>query len=219
MRLAATVMLVRDKTSGIEVFMLRRSARSPFAPDAFVFPGGAVDPTDYESDIASWDPAQIVAQFRASVPSALPTDELPVASADAHALVRAAVREVREEASIALDPQNMVLFSHWITPPTEPRRYNTHFFLAVAPADALGVADAYETHDARWISPDDALEQNKAGMLHLVYPTIKHLERLRHFTSASALFTFATKKPVITIMPDRAPHEGFVMPDILEGTW
>jgi len=48
-RPAATVMLVRDgdrAAGGIEVFMVRRSARSPFMPDAYVFPGGAADPDD-----------------------------------------------------------------------------------------------------------------------------------------------------------------------------
>src|ERR1700730_10428276 len=43
---AATVMLVRDGVSGIEVFMLRRSHRLVFSPGAYVFPGGAVDPAD-----------------------------------------------------------------------------------------------------------------------------------------------------------------------------
>lgn len=46
-RPAATVVLLREAPGGEpEVFMLRRSARSPFMPDALVFPGGAVDPAD-----------------------------------------------------------------------------------------------------------------------------------------------------------------------------
>jgi len=46
MRLAATVMLVRDGADGLEVFMLRRNPRSEFVPGQFVFPGGAVDAED-----------------------------------------------------------------------------------------------------------------------------------------------------------------------------
>ena len=45
---AATVMLVRDGSSGLEVFMLRRSPKSNFVPGQFVFPGGAVDTADRE---------------------------------------------------------------------------------------------------------------------------------------------------------------------------
>src|SRR5579864_4262240 len=45
-REAATLVLVRDGSAGTEVFMLRRSHRLEFTPGAYVFPGGAVDPTD-----------------------------------------------------------------------------------------------------------------------------------------------------------------------------
>lgn len=45
-RHAATVMLVRDGTEGLEVFMLKRNAKSEFVPSTFVFPGGAVDDAD-----------------------------------------------------------------------------------------------------------------------------------------------------------------------------
>ena len=48
LRAAATVMLVRDGSDGLEVFMLRRNPRSEFVPGQFVFPGGAVDPIDRE---------------------------------------------------------------------------------------------------------------------------------------------------------------------------
>lgn len=45
-RLAATVMIVRDSGDGPEVFMLRRNPQSAFVGGAFVFPGGAVDDHD-----------------------------------------------------------------------------------------------------------------------------------------------------------------------------
>ena len=76
------------------------------------------------------------------------------------------------------DARALTLFSHWITPPSEPRRYNTHFFFAVAPPGQSALADAFETHDGLWISPAEALERHRAGSMHLVYPTIKHLARL-----------------------------------------
>ncbi len=220
MRLAATVMLVRDRPSGgIEILMVQRSARSAFAPDAFVFPGGTVEPEDYDRALDGWPPERIPTEFRAEIPDILPTDAPSIASHEASALVAAAVRELHEEAAVVLAPSQLSLFSHWITPPTEPRRYNTHFFLARAPADARGVADAFETHDARWVEPGDALDRNVRGELHLVYPTVKHLERLRGFDDVEALLAFAREKPIRTIMPDRAPSEGFTMPVVLENAW
>jgi hypothetical protein len=80
-------------------------------------------------------------------------------------------------------------------------------------------ADAYETHDGTWVSPREALAQFEAGNLYLVYPTIKHLERLVRFENIDELLTFARTKPVQTIMPTRAPSEGFVMPPSLENEW
>jgi 8-oxo-dGTP pyrophosphatase MutT (NUDIX family) len=50
LRLAATVMLVRDGAEGLEVFMVRRSPESAFVGGAYVFPGGAVDDHDRLDD-------------------------------------------------------------------------------------------------------------------------------------------------------------------------
>jgi 8-oxo-dGTP pyrophosphatase MutT (NUDIX family) len=211
-------MLVRDAAQGVEVLMVRRSSRSAFAPDAFVFPGGTVDPEDYASQPNGWA-SRIAHEFRATTPDVLPASEEPVGEADAVALVAAAVRELQEEAAVAVAPERMVLFSHWITPPTEPRRYNTHFFLAPGDEAATIAADAFETHDAQWIAPSLALERYARGEMNLVYPTIKHLERLAIFTSVSEALAFARTKPILTIMPDRAPSEGFVMPEELEDAW
>ena len=43
---AATVLLLRDTPAGIEVLMTRRSLNASFAPGAYVFPGGGIDPQD-----------------------------------------------------------------------------------------------------------------------------------------------------------------------------
>lgn len=200
--------------------MLRRSAASPFMPGAFVFPGGAVDDADYErGPVIGWSDARIAAEFRATSPDELVVDQPAISSRDAHALLHAAVRELHEEANIRLDPAQLTLFSHWITPAGEPRRYNTHFFVAPAPPGALGTADSVETHDARWLSPQRALEAERSGDMHLVFPTIKHLERLAAFESIDAVLAFAREKPIVTIMPDLPPSAGVRLPQALEGRW
>jgi 8-oxo-dGTP pyrophosphatase MutT (NUDIX family) len=113
----------------------------------------------------------------------------------------------------------LALFSHWITPPPFPRRYDTHFFLALASPDQAAVADAYETHDGVWISPHDALEQCAAGTFRMVYPTIKHVERLAQFAGTRELFDFTRTKPIYSIMPDTPGERQFSMPPELEHAW
>jgi hypothetical protein len=116
------------------------------------------------------------------------------------------------------DARALTLFSHWITPPSEPRRYNTHFFFAVAPPNQAARADAHETHDGMWIEPSRALELYRAGTLRLVYPTIKHLERLSSFASVEDALRYARTKPVLTIMPS-ANADDFRIPASLENEW
>ncbi len=49
-RLAATVMLIRDGAQGLEVFMIQRPSKGDF-PDIHVFPGGKVDVGDFSPEI------------------------------------------------------------------------------------------------------------------------------------------------------------------------
>ena len=75
----------------IQVLMLRRTARMKFAPGAYVFPGGSVDPADYDAD-AEWHG-----------PSAEEFGVRLGATAEvARALVWAAIRETFEESGILL---------------------------------------------------------------------------------------------------------------------
>jgi 8-oxo-dGTP pyrophosphatase MutT (NUDIX family) len=223
-RLAASVILVRRGERGaLELYMTRRSAASAFAPDAYVFPGGTVDESD-RSQSQRWpdgpDEVHLRDEFRARVPPQLPSSEPPVELTDAQALIHAALRELEEEAGIRLtDARRLALFSHWITPPAEPRRYNTHFFLAAAPADQTARPDRYETRDGLWIAPARALARHRSGSFHLVYPTIKHLERLAGFDSVSDALAFARSKPILTIMPAGTRETGFSIPAELENQW
>ena len=116
------------------------------------------------------------------------------------------------------DATSLALFSHWITPPMLPRRYNAHFFVALARGGDSAAADAFETHDGEWISPRRALERHEAGNFQLVYPTIKHLQRLAHFDSAEALLRFARTKTIYTVLPDDAGAD-FSIPPELEHAW
>jgi 8-oxo-dGTP pyrophosphatase MutT (NUDIX family) len=114
----------------------------------------------------------------------------------------AAVRELAEEAAIeGVDPAALVRFSRWITPPQVQVRFDTHFFLAPAPAGCAPRVDGAECVDLAWLTPQAALERHRAGQLLLVFPTIKHLEQLSGFASADALLEHARGRDVVPVQP------------------
>jgi 8-oxo-dGTP pyrophosphatase MutT (NUDIX family) len=114
----------------------------------------------------------------------------------------AGVREVAEEAGVELfDPEALVKFSRWITPPEVRIRFDTHFFLAPVPDDVRARPDGSETVDARWYAPADALEAHVRGEIEMVFPTIRHLEQLGAFATADALLDWAGGREVQPVQP------------------
>jgi 8-oxo-dGTP pyrophosphatase MutT (NUDIX family) len=119
----------------------------------------------------------------------------------------AAVREVAEEVQLALpDPDALVPFARWITPPEVTIRFDTYFFLAVAPEGAEAVPDGGEIIDARWFEPARALEGAEAGELLMVFPTIKNLEVMARFDTADALLEWASTHEVRPVQPRVEGH-------------
>jgi 8-oxo-dGTP pyrophosphatase MutT (NUDIX family) len=90
-RHAATVVLLRDGRSGLEVYLLRRLASMAFAAGMHVFPGGSVDERDSDPPPSWAGPG--AAAWAATLGCAEPL---------ARALVRAAVRETFEESGVLL---------------------------------------------------------------------------------------------------------------------
>jgi 8-oxo-dGTP pyrophosphatase MutT (NUDIX family) len=114
----------------------------------------------------------------------------------------AAVRELAEEVGIQLsDPAELVAFSRWITPPESKIRYDTWFFLAQAESGTQPRIDGSEMVDARWFTPAAALAAGRAGEILLVFPTIKHLEQLERFDSATGLLEHARTQTISPVQP------------------
>lgn len=62
------------------------------------------------------------------------------------------------------------LRSHWVTPKSEARRYDTYFFLARLPEGQHADGRTTEAVEAAWIAPGEALARFDAGLLKLVPP-------------------------------------------------
>jgi 8-oxo-dGTP pyrophosphatase MutT (NUDIX family) len=114
----------------------------------------------------------------------------------------AALRELEEEAGISLEgPDELVPYSRWITPEIVETRFDTRFYLALAPAHSPPRPDGSETVEATWIEPGRALERHGEGEMQLVFPTIKQLESLLEFPNAAAAIEAARSRQIEAIMP------------------
>ncbi len=118
-----------------------------------------------------------------------------------------AVRELREEAGIEVDAPELVAYSRWITPRVVPIRFDTHFYLALAPAHSPPTPDGAETVEAGWFSPADALDAHGRDEMALVFPTIKHLESLLPHANAAEALEAARRREVRPVEP-RVVGEG-----------
>jgi 8-oxo-dGTP pyrophosphatase MutT (NUDIX family) len=114
----------------------------------------------------------------------------------------AALRELSEEAGIELPAgAELVAFARWITPEAVKTRFDTWFYLALAPAGLEPEVDGGEIVDSIWLAPSQALEREAAGELFLVFPTIRQLRQLATFASAQALLSYAKEQEVQPVMP------------------
>jgi 8-oxo-dGTP pyrophosphatase MutT (NUDIX family) len=171
-RRAATVILLRGADEHLEVLLVKRTPQARFMGGVWVFPGGAVERHEGTEDDND----------------------------DAHR--RAAIRELHEEAGIALAaPGELVKFSRWITPAEVRVRFDTHFFLAPLPPGQEPRVDGEECVDLGWFTPAGALAAHRREEIALVFPTIKHLEQLSEFKSASELLRVAAGREVIPVQP------------------
>lgn len=124
---------------------------------------------------------------------------------------RAALRETREEAGIDLPADTWLgELPRWVTPVGEKRRFDTRFFAACVPDDCCAVADQSEVIDARWLTPEAALDEHREGRLALAPPTWWSLEILRRLGSVEALRAWTDSTPVARIEPKLVLEAGGV---------
>lgn len=91
---AATIVLLRDGTDGMEVLLLRRARTAGFVPGAYVFPGGRVDASD--AGVAVLERMDALTARQAAARLELPEGARPPALA----FYLAAIREAFEETGL-----------------------------------------------------------------------------------------------------------------------
>ena len=99
--------------------------------------------------------------------------------------------EMMDREGLYLDLRGLEYFAHWVTPVGPPRRFDTRFFVALAPEGQVATHDAGETVADQWVRPFDALAAYGRGELDIIFPTIKNLEAIAHFATARDVLTYA----------------------------
>ncbi len=206
---AATVAVLRDGKAGLEVFLVKRSAKMAFMPDAHVFPGGRVDPADAavamvggEADCQRMEVPGAAAYQAAAIRETYEEAGILLADGQPCEEARVAMQEHRESLASAaerlgwtLRAGRLVYWSWWITPPHEARRFDTRFFVAVVDRKTQGAHDQQETVESAWWTPQDALDSFERGEILLAPPTARTLQELVPFSLAEeALEAGRTRK-------------------------
>jgi 8-oxo-dGTP pyrophosphatase MutT (NUDIX family) len=230
---SATVVLLRDGATGPEVFLLQRSSQSDAFGKAYVFPGGKLDADDSaEPTLRALDtPADALTQQ---------LGEPTLAPALAAGLFAAALRELFEEAGVLLSGSSsrpagvrpadwqtwlagsqaqlqasaLVPWSRWITPrmaALSKKRFDTRFFLALAPADQTASHDNFETTASIWLTPREALQRYYRGEIEMAPPQIMSLAHLARYPTAHGALQAARQQTPPCVCPENLTEDGKVI--------
>jgi hypothetical protein len=93
-------------------------------------------------------------------------------------------------------------FSRWITPPRNPKRFDTRFLVGRMPAGQEVVVDGTETVSHEWLTATQALHDYHAGRIQLIPPTVRTLDDLSRFDSIDAVLADASRRVVRALCPD-----------------
>jgi len=99
--------------------------------------------------------------------------------------------DMMQEEQLLLDLRELEYVAHWVTPVGPPRRFDTRFFVALAPRGQVATHDAGETVADTWVRPVDALAAQARGEFEMILPTIRNLEAIAHFDSAKDVLDYA----------------------------
>ena len=107
---------------------------------------------------------------------------------------------------LALDA--LLPFAQIVTPRSEPRRFDTHFFLAELPGGIEARPTGTESDELVWATPARALEGASSGEVVLMPPTWATLLQVDAFDSAAALFAGARRRSIEPLEPSLTSEAG-----------
>ena len=221
---AATILLLRDGEAGLEVFMVKRHHQIDFVAGALVFPGGKLEKGDSDVTLEAhvdggegWTPemralgAGAIREAFEESGILLARDTRTGGFVTAERLEElqhyrplldkreAVLAEVLEKENLKLALDQLVHFAHWITPANMPKRFDTHFFLAVSPVGHVGSHDGHESVDSVWITPGGAIADRKKWSV--IFPTKLNLMKLDNSKTVADAIAAACATKVLPVLP------------------
>jgi 8-oxo-dGTP pyrophosphatase MutT (NUDIX family) len=217
---AATLVLARDGTSGLELFCVERNKQSRFLGGAIVFPGGRVEESDRDdawadvvNDASSALRVFAIAACRETLEEAAllvvdgsASDEDVVALRTKASVDDGALRSFLRERHLQLDLRSLVPLARWITPKVESRRFDARFFVARAPQGQRGAHDMSETMASFWESPTVILARFDRSEIQLAPPTHRTLMQLAPCATVAEAMTLARSASLEPICPELVPQ-------------
>lgn len=227
-RLAATVLMLRDGADGMEVFMVVRHQEIDFASGALVFPGGKLASGDSDprlrnrcTGVDGLSTEQIALRVGAIREAFEECGVLLARARGESTLIGPArlaelgpryrrpldrgeigIAEMLETEDLELVCETLVPFAHWITPSFMPKRFDTYFYLAVAPPEQVALHDGTELVDSVWLRPADAVAQAAAGSRNIVPATLLNIQKLGFSSAVAEALAAARAEPVVTVQPE-----------------
>ncbi len=222
---AATILLLRPSDTQLEVFMVVRHHQIDFASGALVFPGGKADKQDFDDDLLpliqspnsdsnmrgaevsaireAFEECGILLAYDNDTSQIINGTKLESIQSYREALNsgEVALKDFLINENLKLACDQLTRFAHWITPEMMPKRFDTHFYLALAPEDHVAVHDGYESVDSVWISPRKAVEEAKAGKRTIIFPTRLNLEKLAAWNTPNQAIEATKTSEIISVLP------------------
>jgi 8-oxo-dGTP pyrophosphatase MutT (NUDIX family) len=219
---AATLVVFREHAGHApELLMVERAQKMVFAAGAMVFPGGRIDPGDYQlaetlAPVDADDSAARIAAIRETIEEAgLPVGLAEMPSPEVIAQMRRALHAGQpfeaalRAAGARLDLDALVPFARWRPAHRHMRIFDTRFYLAQLPADApCASVDRTENVRLTWASAQAVLDEADAGQMSIIFPTRRNLERLAQFPSFEATVAHARVTPQRVVTPWAETRDG-----------
>lgn len=234
---SSTVVILRDLEDDIEMLMMQRSGQSAVLPGAHVFPGGKLDPLDCElrADVdevlasqaiarlnePELDPGLALGLYSSAIREVLEECGLllgvdavtPEARIEIRQLLASGLSLAQACAShgLRLSLETLHPLSRWITPRlplVKRKRFDTRFFVAMAPRQQVAQHDGFESTQVSWLRPGDALRLYRTGEIDLAPPQIVTISQLSFFRNSEEILEKIRQNKPTLVQPEAFEEDG-----------